>query len=281
MSLWDTLSHVSARAGEAKAGLRAWIAQKVDLAQYRPAAVPDVVTSKLTGRSGAYYVLKNPEEKTYYRLSDRDYFLWQRMDGTRTVKELVVAYFLEYGSFAFARVATLVAGLKANLFLTEQPVRVYRQVQARLDHRRLLHRANKMWQAFLQLEFAYSGLDRIVGALYRWGGRLLFTRPAQALFIVMSVAGLVLFGRALTTGGYGVVTIAGSLVWGIIGLILANLASILVHEMAHALTVKHYGRGRACQRHPRLLAGVWAERASVSVRLPLLHHRVLQPQSPS
>ena len=105
-----------------------------------------------------------------------------------------------------------------------------------------LRRANRLWQAFLQLEVAYGGLDRAVGALYRWGGWLLFTWPAQVLYVIASVAGLVLFGKALTMGGYGVVTIGGSYVWGVVGLVAANLASIFVHEIAHALTVKHYGR---------------------------------------
>ena len=241
-SLWETLRHTPVGSGDGRPGVRAWLNQKLDLAQYRPTAVSDVVESRLEGRDGIYHILKNPEEKTYYRLSDQDYFLWERMDGTRTVKDLVVAYFLEYGSFAFSRVATLIDGLKGNLFLVDQPVQVYRKVQDQLDRRDPLRRANRLWQAFLQLEVAYRGLDRAVGALYRWGGWLLFTWPAQVLYVVTSVAGIVLFGRALTTGGFGVVTIGGSYVWGIVGLVASNLASIFVHEMAHALTVKHYGR---------------------------------------
>jgi putative peptide zinc metalloprotease protein len=158
------------------------------------------------------------------------------------VKDLVVAYFLRYGSFAFARVATLVGELKANLFLTEQPVNVYRQVRHQLQRRRPSHRLSQVWQAFLQKQFAISGLDRFVAWLYRWGGWLLFTWPLLILYLIVSVAGLILFVRAFQSDAYGVVTIAGSYRLGIIGLIVANLVSIIVHEMSHALTVKHYGR---------------------------------------
>ena len=238
----ETLRRPPSTRGQTGPGLRAWVRQKLDIAQYRPLAVQGVVESRLEGRDGVYYILKNPEEKTYYRLSDHDYFLWHHMDGTRTVKDLVVAYFLAYGSFAFSRVATLIDGLKAKLFLEDQPVRVYRQVKDQLDRRDLAHRLNAIWQGFLQLEFAFRGLDRVVAAVYRLGGWLLFTRPALALYIIVSIGGLVLFGRVVSRGGYGVVTIGGSYVWGIIGLVSANLVSIFVHEMAHALTVKHYGR---------------------------------------
>ncbi|MDH4137293.1 MAG: cyclic nucleotide-binding domain-containing protein, partial [Anaerolineae bacterium] len=205
-------------------------------------AAPGVVARQLTGREGEYYILKNPGPKTYYRLSDRDYFLWQLMDGTQTVKDLVVAYFMQYGSFAFARAATLVEELKASLFLSERPVNAYQQVQGQLQRRRPTYRLSQVWQAFLEKQFAISGLDRLLGGLYRWGGWLLFTWPLQILYLVVTAVGLYLFFQAFSAGTYGVVTVAGSYRLGVIGLIVANLAAILVHEMAHALTVKRYGR---------------------------------------
>lgn len=241
-SLWGTLRQATGQADEGGLGLWAWLREKVDLAQYRPQAAAGVVSRQLSGREGEYYVLKNSASKTYYRLSERDYFLWQLMDGTQTVKDLVVAYFLQYGSFAFARAGTLVQELKANLFLAERPLYVYRQVRDQLQRRRPVHRLAQVWRAFLQKQFAISGLDRLVGAIYRWGGWLLFTWPLQVLCLILAAVGLVLFAQALNAGTYGVVTIAGSYWLGAIALIVANLAAIFVHEMAHALTVKHYGR---------------------------------------
>jgi putative peptide zinc metalloprotease protein len=223
-------------------GLRAWLQQQTDIAHYRPQAVPEAEASKLHGREGPYIVLKNPRTKTYYRLGDRDYFLWQRMDGTRTVKELVVAYFLEYKAFAFARVAGLVQGLRASQLLTDEPLNLYGYMHAQLESRKPGVRLAGIWSAFLGKQFAISKLDGFITAVYRLTGRLLYNRPALVLYILLSVAGLYSFVRAFRTGGWGVVTIGGSLVWGIVGLAVANLFSVLVHEMGHALTVKHYGR---------------------------------------
>jgi putative peptide zinc metalloprotease protein len=241
-SLWDTLREAAGQPDRGGVGLWEWLKEKVTLAQYRPEPAPGVVVSHLTGREGDYYVLKNPRTKTYYRLGERDYFLWQRMDGAQTVKELVVAYFLEYGSFAFGRAASLVAGLKANLFLNEQPVDVYRRVGSRLRRRRLPYRLSQVWQAFLQRQFAVSGLDSLLEGVYRWGARLFFTWPLQAMFLILSVVGLYMFVRLFSVGSYGVLAIGGSYRLGVIGLIVANLASILIHELSHALTVKHFGR---------------------------------------
>jgi putative peptide zinc metalloprotease protein len=241
-TLWGRLRDAANRPTEDRLHLWAWLKEKLDLAQYRPQAVEEVTASQLSGRAGEYYVIKNPAQRTYYRLSDRDYFLWQLMDGTRSVKDLVVAYFLEYGSFAFARVATLVLGLKASFFLKERPVNVYRSAREQLLQRRPWKWVDRLWKAFLQKEFAVSGLDGFVGGAYRWGGKLLFTWPAQVLFVVVSGVGLYLFFRISGAGTYSVMTMAGSYWLGVAALIIANLVSVFLHEMAHALTVKHYGR---------------------------------------
>ncbi len=151
-------------------------------------------------------------------------------------------YFLEYGSFAFARVAALVEGLKAGLLLSERPVNVYQRVRGRLLSRRPQYRLARVWQSFLQRQFAISGLDRALSGVYRWVGGLLFARPLLILYLLLTVLGLYAFVQALRGGQYGVVTIAGSIALGMVGLIVANLFAVLIHEMAHALTVKHYGR---------------------------------------
>ena len=249
-TLWDSLTtaarqpHSPAEGSleSAPPGLWAWLKEKLDLASYRPAAAPDLVVRQLTGREGDYYVLKNPLHATYFRLSSRDHFLWQRMDGTRTVKDLVVAYFMEYGAFAFARVAALVQDLKAGRMLVEQPVGVYRQVRSQLERRQPGYRLNQVWQAFQEKSFAIRGIDGWLVSAYRWVGWLFYTRPAQLLYLVLTVAGLICFALAFRTGGYGVVTIRGSLLLGVIGLFVAEMTAIFVHEMSHALTVKHYGR---------------------------------------
>lgn len=240
-TMWNQIAE-AARQPPRRTGLWAWLAARVDLAQYRPQAASGVEVSRLQGREGEYYVIKNPATKTYYRLNDKDFFLWQQMDGSKSVKDLVVAFFTAYGSFAFPRVAALVQGLKANRFLVDQPAGVYRETRRQLDRRRPGYWLNSLWQAFLQRPFAIDGLDGIISTIYRGGARLLYTRIAQILFILVSVLGLVAFVRLVATGGHSVFRTGGSVLWGLISLIVANIIVIFVHEMGHALTVKHYGR---------------------------------------
>jgi putative peptide zinc metalloprotease protein len=86
-------------------------------------------------------------------------------------------------------------------------------------------------------------MDSLLGALYRWGGWVFFTWPALLFSLVVSVVGIYLFVLAFGQGTYSLVaTASGSYVLGLAILVGLQLLSILIHELAHALTVKHYGR---------------------------------------
>ncbi|MEZ4769737.1 MAG: M50 family metallopeptidase [Caldilineales bacterium] len=207
------------------------------LAAHRPRAASGVVCSHLVGRDGPYYIIRTADARSYHRLDARDFFLWQRMDGEHTVVDLVVAYFAAYGSFALERVTGLTSALQTAGFLVNEQQPGGGQTPVR-DPR---ERAATGWQSFLMKQFAVGGIDRLVAVLYARGGRLLFTRPAQVLFAAVSLIGVALYVRLWTSawrpaGGSG--GAAGALLW----LVLLNLVSILLHELSHGLTVKHYGR---------------------------------------
>ncbi|NIV35521.1 MAG: hypothetical protein GWN58_40535, partial [Anaerolineae bacterium] len=137
---WSRLQRLASEPDSGSRHLWDRLRAKLDLARYRPEAASDVMVSELNGREGPYYILKNVSEKSYYRLGARDRFLWERMDGNRSVKDLVVAYFAHYGVFAFGRVAQLVASLKAGHFLADKPINVYRRAQEQVQLRRPSHK---------------------------------------------------------------------------------------------------------------------------------------------
>jgi hypothetical protein len=72
----------------------------LDTATYRPIADAHIVTERIVEGDLVYYVLKNPTARTYLRLEESDYNLWQLMDGEHTVKDLVVAHFMTHKTFA-------------------------------------------------------------------------------------------------------------------------------------------------------------------------------------
>ncbi len=242
-SFWDSFTQsLQQETGSAPGGLFAWLKAKLDLAQSRPQAAPGVEISELTGREGVYYILKNPATQTYFRLGPREYFLWQRLDGTRTVKDLVVAYFTEYQVFAFARVTTLLDGLKSKSFLTEPPVDVYAQVRGQLRRRTRAVQFSDVWAGFIEKRFTIEGLDAGLTQFYKQVGWVAYTRWAQILFLLIILIGGVCFSLAAADPRYQVATVGGNYFWGLLSFLSVFAITFFCHELGHALTVKHYGR---------------------------------------
>jgi putative peptide zinc metalloprotease protein len=224
-----------------------WLRNQVDKANYRPRSAPGVIVRRLTEDGSTYYVLKNPTLGTYLKVSEEDYTLWDLMDGSRSVKDLVVAYFQRHKTFAFGRVTALVDELRASGFLTDKPVGVYQQAREQLAARDWSHPWQRLAQAFVEQEFYLEDMDRYVSLAYRSGGRLLFFRPVLILSALLALAGLAAFVTLIQRqDGYAVIARENSsaISWltGLLALLLINAVMIFIHESAHALTTKHFGR---------------------------------------
>jgi putative peptide zinc metalloprotease protein len=226
--------------------LWAWLVAQIDKAAYRPQAASGVAAYRLAEDGTTYYVLKNPQLGAYLRLSESDYWLWELMDGTRTVKDLVVAYFESYKAFAFGRVAALVDELRAEGFLVDKPVAVYRQASEQLAKRDWTYPWRQLARAFVEREFYLDGIDRAVTLAYRWGGRILFFKPVLGLLTLLALIGCGAFVILLGQGTYAILAPEKSdplvYVAGLLTLLVVNSVMIFVHESAHALTTKRFGR---------------------------------------
>jgi putative peptide zinc metalloprotease protein len=212
----------------------------LDVADMCPAPAKEIVWRELHDRSGPYYVLKNPNKRTYLRLSPREFWLWERMDGTQSIQTLVADYFIAHGTFAYGLVVGLLQQLYHKQMLLEQPKYIFSNVTQVLRERTLFYKL--MWPArvLLNRQWAISGLDGFLTKLYRGGGWILYSFPVQIIFIIISVVGLYFFGRMLGDTSYAF--LGENLGMDALTVWMAAVLPVLIHEMGHALTVKHYGR---------------------------------------
>ena len=214
--------------------------RRLQVADYRPQPDPAVVARELKDRRAPYFVLKNTREKTYLRLSAAEYDLWSRMDGKTSVQELVVEHFMVTGAFAHNTIVRLVDLLLQHHMLADRPLAVWSELREKLHRRSRLHRISTPAQALLTRRLNIEGMDRVVSVLYRAGGWLCFTRPARVVFLLISVLGLLAFFSIVSDPRY--VILGDDLVIGLAVLWLVSIAPVVIHELGHALTVKHYGR---------------------------------------
>ncbi|MCB8923352.1 MAG: cyclic nucleotide-binding domain-containing protein [Ardenticatenaceae bacterium] len=224
----------------ASTGTEFWAAleQAVDPATYKPQRRPSIVVSRLEHRDEPYYILKQPQIKSYLRLSEEDYALWWQMDGTHAIKDLLFYSLRRYHSLPIGRLNGLVTDLRQDHFLQDTPTNIYEQINEQLAARNPASRGRRLLNAFLHTEISVDGLDDAFTHLYN-RLRGLFAVPVQLLLFLLIVVGSYLFGRLVLAQTFA---LSQNGVFSFASILIANLLVIGVHEMGHGLATKHFKR---------------------------------------
>jgi len=184
------------------------------------------------GEGARRWVLRDLSRDGYLRLSDNDAELFELLDGTRSLVDLIGETEQRFGPTGPARLARLLADLGERGFLAGVAGAQARAEAPAGFWRRLITPREKV----------LHGLGPRFDALYRHGGWVLFSRPALWLIGALCVAGIGVFA-ALIALRYGTPFVVADKI-GIGGLVflLGRFAVVAVHETAHALTMASFGR---------------------------------------
>ncbi|MBE2319155.1 FHA domain-containing protein [Solirubrobacter sp. CPCC 204708] len=178
------------------------------------------------------WVLKDTRNGTFLRLSDNDAWVFERLDGTHSLLELIALCEQRFGSTGSTRLVRLLTDLGERGFLSGvaggQPI---------------AEAPTSWWRKLIQpREKIFTGLGPTIEAIYRGGGWVFFTRPALIVLGVLGVLGLGAF-IYLIAGRYGTpFVVASKIGWGGLVFLLGRFAVVGVHELAHGLTMASFGR---------------------------------------
>ena len=248
MSVWEALAGRAPGEplGPADPGLWGAVVDRLNPARARPVLRAGIEAVELTSARGpAYVMLRSPDDggrACYLRLTLEEWQLALMMDGTHTVARLVAEFARLAGRLAPDQVRRVVADLAGNRMLDELPVDAFRPLQE-LERQPLPKRVGSgVLAAARGRRMLVFDVDGVITALYRAGGRLLFTRAAAIVMAVVSVAGLGLFVTTWWRGSQAVFLAGGSYLLGAVVLLLLNVLALASHELGHALATKHAGR---------------------------------------
>lgn len=219
-----------------------WAAARKNLTVMRgyPQVDEDVIVRELKDSQAPYYVLKNTKHSAYMKLSVEERQLFSRMDGQTSIEGLVYEHFAATNSLAPARVTHLVEQLYQRHMLTEKPVTVWSQINQAIQKRSWLYRISYPARLVLTRRFDIQGLDGFISWLYRVVGRYFFTPVAKIIFLAISILGLLAFFNILQDPRH--VFLGDNIIQGLALLWLVAIFPVVIHELGHALTVKHFGR---------------------------------------
>jgi putative peptide zinc metalloprotease protein len=199
----------------------------------RPALRTGYALKRLDASEGRKrWVLRDLDSGTFLRLSDNDSVLFQLLDGSHSLVDLVQLSEQRFGATGPARLARLLTDLGERGFL-----------EGVAGGQPLVEAPTSRWRKLVKpREKVFTGVGPKIESLYRAGGWLLFTRPARWLVGTLIVAGIATF-VALILGRYGTpFVVAKKFGWGGLVFMLGRFAVVGVHETAHGLTMASFGR---------------------------------------
>ncbi|MGH2679444.1 MAG: cyclic nucleotide-binding domain-containing protein [Actinomycetota bacterium] len=185
-----------------------------------------------------YAMLARDDREMHYRLEVWEAELLPKMDGSRTVGELVVERMEAGGGLDTEPVTDLVLALYTGGFLDPAPVPTDELIADRLDPsspgRKKLKRFGKT------LSIDWKGADRLVRFCYRYLLRPFFWWPIAVISGVVAIAGLLAFLDVAIARDFKL----GSENAAVESAILLALAFFLtfMHELGHAVVISRYDR---------------------------------------
>ena len=198
------------------------------------------VASRVDGQRS--FILKNSATDRFLLITEPERFLWEQMDGTRSLQEIATAYVLKYGEFDFELIPQLIRKLQRAQLLTVTPTSRLRRALARHRRQPMAQMAESALTVLERINISSRNVHTGFRRAYRFGGFFLFTPPAVVLCAVLAVFGIVAGIRLWPDAERVVSGFGKSPLMAVLSVKLLFLVTVAAHQLVHGLALVHYGR---------------------------------------
>lgn len=206
----------------------------------RPRRIENVIVQEQkTAEGDVLKILKNPQIGTYVRLSSEGWFIWERLDGRHTLKDLTLDFMSEWKTLAPEKIAAIIAELAKSGFIQTKALR--NDVLPAVSKISWWQRIQQIARHVMELNLVWKNPDPFFSFLYRLTGKFLFSKTVRILLALLSLSGLILFfllGSHVSPFLHDQSRSRPLLLILIPALIIA----LVLHEIGHAITTKHYNK---------------------------------------
>jgi CRP-like cAMP-binding protein len=203
-------------------------------ARSRPRQRPGVeLHERITADGTSVLTLKDGARGKYFRLSREGAFVWNRLDGTHTLRDLTMDLFLAYKVLAPDVVMDIIRHLAAEEFVELE----------RLDTTATPSRRQRFIAGLfhvMEYTFSLNGCDAFFSGLYNDVGRYAFTRTGIIATLVLAAGGFAAF-LAMAQRSAGTLLHAATIARVGVVMIPLIVVAILLHELGHGVAAKAAG----------------------------------------
>jgi len=219
-------------------GLYTRLEHDLDIGEFRPKLAEWVELKEFPEEREQYSMLANNRDLLHYKLEAGEADIVRLMDGTRTVKEIVVERFQESGDLELGGVADLVYALYIKNFL-DRPYFDMDEALKKAGDPEILKRRRRR-EAAKTLTMNWNNADRPLRWLYRHFLKYLMNRWFVIVGGIVTIVGGVLFVSVVRSHE---LSLSGkSLGLAFVLLMVLNYSSIIIHEIGHGVILVHNKR---------------------------------------
>ena len=179
-------------------------------------------------------ILKDAARGRYFWLSHEAMFLWERLDGHHTVRDLTLDLFAEHQVLAPDMVMDILHKLAASGFI--ELVHIDAQVGVEVGRRRLAHRLAPTFDWSMTI----GRCDGFFSALYDGGLHYAYTSLGALAVAAIGLAGFACFLRVAPSVA-GSLLVGGMFARAGVALLPLIALAVLMHELGHGLAAKAAG----------------------------------------
>jgi Zn-dependent protease len=187
-----------------------------------------------------FAMLARDDRELHYRLEVWEAELLPKVDGTRTVGDLVVERMEAGGGLDAEPVTDLVMALYTGGFLDPAPIATDVLIADRLDPSSPGRKKLKRFGKTLSIE--WKGADRLVRFCYRNFMRPFFWWPVALVSGLVAAAGLAAFIDVFASGRFSLGEESESAPTEAAILLALAFFLTFMHELGHSVVISHYGR---------------------------------------
>jgi len=242
-NIWERIrDSLPSKEPSSKTTLWKQLAERVDILQLRPEKSAEVSEHQITNKEGEkVWILKNEVRGTYLKLSEKDWYVWNLIDGSHQVSDLVQEYLRKYGSLGAERIGNLLTEFKKYYLLKDTPVDIFGQVERGLGSRALVTRLINLKNRLLIQRIEIPGMAKKLAQYFSLLVKLFSNKIALISLGLLSLVGLYLFvSKIFTKGEYVSFKLGDSYVLGLLTIIIANFVLSLVSEGCKLASLKFF-----------------------------------------
>jgi len=195
-------------------------------------------------RSGVHFVLRDTERATFMRLAPEEYKIWDSIDGTRRIRDIIQIYLSRSGWFSFERASRFLAELERNGFLQDTHRDMYAELASKHEKNRFGPVIARLRNLADRLSCSVPRLDTFARFLVESSARVAWTR-----WVLLLVAGLAAgsggwtFVLAVQRSEFSPFRIGGSYGLGLIALLAAYIVTVNLAQLTRGVGAKVLGFG--------------------------------------